>query len=220
MFDDVIGHAIMPHARKYFANILLLYAPKILKLAEQVTGMGLDIRMICPDHGIIWRKDPSKIINAYVTWSKQIPNNKAVVAYDTMWKSTRIMAEAIADGIAQAGVEVRPIHIRSSDRSDIMTELLDAKAMVIGSPTINNMIFPTVADLLAYVKGLRPKNRIGAAFGSYGWSGEAVGIISGELEAMGVDLIDEGLRIQYVPDADAVGRCIDFGRRIGSAVNG
>ncbi|MGM0787378.1 MAG: FprA family A-type flavoprotein [Thermodesulfobacteriota bacterium] len=219
MFDDVIDHAIMPHAKKYFANILLLYAPKILKLAEQVTEMGLDIKMICPDHGIIWRKDPAKIINAYVTWSKQIPMNKAVVAYDTMWKSTRTMAENIADGIAETGVAVKPIHIRSSHRSDIMTELLDAKAFVIGSPTINNMIFPTVADLLTYVKGLRPKNRIGTSFGSYGWSGESVKIIREELEAMGVDIIDPGLRIQYVPDADAVAQCVDFGRKIGNAVN-
>lgn len=219
MFDDVIDHAIMPHAKKYFANILLLYAPKILKLVEQVTEMGLDIKMICPDHGVIWRKDPAKIINAYVTWSKQIPMNKAVVAYDTMWKSTRTMAENIADGISDTGVAVKPIHIRSSHRSDIMTELLDAKAIVIGSPTINNMIFPTVADLLTYVKGLRPKNRIGTSFGSYGWSGESVKIIREELEAMGVDIIDPGLRIQYVPDADAVAQCVDFGRKIGNAVN-
>ncbi|MFO7932283.1 MAG: flavodoxin domain-containing protein, partial [Desulfosalsimonas sp.] len=158
-------------------------------------------------------------INAYVTWSKQIPMNKAVVVYDTMWKSTRTMAENIADGIAETGVAVKPIHIRSSHRSDIMTELLDAKAFVIGSPTINNMIFPTVADLLTYVKGLRPKNRIGTSFGSYGWSGESVKIIREELEAMGVDIIDPGLRIQYVPDADAVAQCVDFGRKIGNAVN-
>ncbi|MFW5908674.1 MAG: FprA family A-type flavoprotein [Desulfosalsimonas sp.] len=220
IFDDVVGHGIMAHARKYFANILLLYAPKILKLAEQIAELGLDIRMICPDHGIIWRKDPAKIINAYVTWSKQIPEKKAVVAYDTMWKSTRAMAEAISDGIAETGVAVKPIHIRSSDRSEIMTELLDAKAMIIGSPTINNNIFPTVADILTYVKGFKPKNRIGAAFGSYGWSGEAVKIIRSELEAMKVEIIDEGLRIQYVPDAEALDQCADFGRRIGAAVNG
>jgi flavorubredoxin len=209
----------MAHAKKYFANILLLYAPKILKLVEQVTQMGLDIRMICPDHGIIWRTDPAKIINAYVAWSQQEPLNKAVVVYDTMWKSTRIMAEAIADGIAEAGVAVKPIHIRSSHRSEIMTELLDARAFVFGSPTLNNNIFPTVADVLTYVKGLKPKNRLGAAFGSYGWSGESVKIIQAELEAMGAQIIDKGLRIQYVPDADAVAQCVDFGRRIGQAVN-
>ncbi|MBS0014721.1 MAG: flavodoxin domain-containing protein [Desulfobacterales bacterium] len=219
MFDDVMGNAVMAHAKKYFANILLLYAPKILKLVDQVTQMGLDIRMICPDHGIIWRTDPAKIINAYVAWSQQEPLNKAVVVYDTMWKSTRIMAEAIADGIAEAGVAVKPIHIRSSHRSEIMTELLDARAFVFGSPTLNNNIFPTVADVLTYVKGLKPKNRLGAAFGSYGWSGESVKIIQAELEAMGAQIIDKGLRIQYVPDADAVAQCVDFGRRIGQAVN-
>jgi flavorubredoxin len=220
MFDDVVGDSIMFHAKKYFANILLLYSAKILKIIEQVKQMNLDIQMICPDHGVLWRKDPGKIINAYVSWSKQEPLNKAVVVYDTMWKSTRIMAEAIADGIAQAGVAVKPIHIRSSDRSDIMTELLDARAMVFGSPTLNNNIFPTVADVLTYVKGLKPKNRIGAAFGSYGWSGESVKIIQSELESMGAQIIDPGLRIQYVPDAEAIAQCVDFGRRIGDAVNG
>ena len=220
MFDDVIDQAIMPHAKKYFANILLLYSPKILKLINQVTEMGLDIRMICPDHGIIWRKDPAKIINAYAAWSRQEPLNKAIVVYDTMWKSTRIMAEAISDGIAETGVAVKPIHIRSSHRSEIMTELLDARAFVFGSPTLNNSIFPSMADVLTYVRGLKPKNRLGAAFGSYGWSGESVKIIEKELEAMGARIIEPGLRIQYVPDAGAVDQCTDFGRRIGQAVNG
>jgi len=220
MFDDVIGDAIMPYAKKYFANILLLYAPKILKLAEQITEMGLDIQMICPDHGIIWRKDPGKIINAYVEWSRQEPAQKAIVIYDTMWKSTRMMAEAIADGIAETGVAVEPVHIRSSHRSEIMTEVLDAKAIVVGSPTLNNGLFPSVSDILTYMKGLRPQNKIGAAFGSYGWSGESVKLIRSELEAMKFDMIDDGLKIQYVPDKDGLESCRAYGRKIGHAVLG
>jgi flavorubredoxin len=220
MFDDVIGDAIMPYAKKYFANILLLYAPKILKLAEQITEMGLDIQMICPDHGIIWRKDPGKIINAYVEWSRQEPAQKAIVIYDTMWKSTRMMAEAIADGISETGVAVEPVHIRSSHRSEIMTEVLDAKAIVVGSPTLNNGLFPSVSDILTYMKGLRPQNKIGAAFGSYGWSGESVKLIRSELEAMKFDMIDDGLNIQYVPDKDGLESCRAYGRKIGQAVLG
>ncbi len=220
MFDDVVGDAIMPHAKKYFANILLLYAPKILKLAEQITEMGLDIRMICPDHGIIWRKDPGKIINAYVEWSRQEPAQKAIVIYDTMWKSTKLMAEAIADGIAETGVSVTPIHIRSSHRSEIMTEVLDAKAIVVGSPTLNNGLFPSVSDILTYMKGLRPKNKIGAAFGSYGWSGESVKLIHDELAAMKFDMLDGGLKIQYVPDKEGLGNCRAYGQKIGQAVLG
>ena len=220
MFDDVVGDAIMPHAKKYFANILLLYAPKVLKLVEQITEMGLEIKVICPDHGIIWRKDPGKIINAYVEWSRQEGANKAVVVYDTMWKSTQLMAQAIADGLAETGIAAKPIHIRSSDRSEIMTEVLDAKAVVVGSPTLNNGLFPTVSDVLTYMKGLRPKNKIGAAFGSYGWSGEAVKLINAELEAMKFDMIDGGLKVQYVPAKEDLSACRDYGRRIAQAIIG
>ncbi len=219
MFDDVVGHTIMSHAKKYFANILMLYAPKILKLIEHVGEIGLDIEMICPDHGIIWRKDPGKIIEAYAQWSRQIPEKKAIVVYDTMWHSTQKMAEAISAGISAEGVSARPIHIRSSHRSDIMTEVLDAKAIVVGSPTLNNNLFPTVSDILTYMKGLKPKNKIGAAFGSYGWSGESVKLISAELEAMKFDMIEPGMKIQYVPDSDGLASCMEFGRQIGRAVN-
>lgn len=218
-FDDQVGDSIMPHAKKYFANILLLYTKQILKLVEQVTELGLEFNMICPDHGIIWRKDPGKIIGAYAEWSKQEPEKKAVVVYDTMWHSTETMANEIAAGIANEGVAVRPIHIRSSHRSEIMTEVLDAAAVVVGSPTINNQLFPTVADFLTYMKGLKPQNKIGAAFGSYGWSGESVKLIKKELEEMKFDIIDPGIRIQYVPDQDGKDACFELGRKIGKAIN-
>ena len=219
-FDDQIGDSIMPHAKKYFANILLLYSPLILKLLEKVTELGLEIDMICPDHGIIWRKDPGRIINAYAKWSSQAPEKKAVVVYDTMWHSTEAMAEAIAQGIIDEGVIARPIHIRSSHRSEIMTEVLDARAVIVGSPTINNQLFPTVSDFLTYMKGLKPQNKIGAAFGSYGWSGESVKLINKELEAMKFDVIDPGIRIQYVPDQEGKDACFELGRKIGKAIKG
>lgn len=217
-FDDQIGDSIMPHAKKYFANILLLYSPLILKLLEKVAELGLEIDMICPDHGVIWRKDPGKIINAYAKWSRQEPERKAVVVYDTMWHSTETMAEEIAQGIVEEGVIARPIHIRSSHRSEIMTEVLDAAGVIVGSPTINNQLFPTVSDFLTYMKGLKPKNKIGAAFGSYGWSGESVKLITQELEAMNFDIIDPGIKIQYVPDQDAKNACLELGRKIGKAI--
>ncbi len=219
-FDDQIGDSIMPHAKKYFANIILLYSTKIMKLVEQVTELGLEFDMICPDHGIIWRKDPGKIIGAYVKWAKQEPDKKAVVVYDTMWHSTEIMAEKIAEGIAEEGVEVRPMHLRKCHRSDVITEVMDARAVVVGSPTLNNNLFPTVSDFLTYMKGLKPKNKIGAAFGSYGWSGESVKLINKELEVMKFDIIDPGIRIQYVPDEDAKVACFELGKKIGKAING
>jgi len=217
-FDDQTGEAIMTHARKYFANILLLYSPLILKLVDKVTESGLELDMICPDHGIIWRKDPAKIINAYVEWSRQAPKRKALVIYDTMWHSTEIMAETIVDALGQEGVDAQPMHLRSWHRSDIMTEVLDAGAIIVGSPTINNGLFPTVSDFLSYMKGLKPKNKIGAAFGSYGWSGEAVKLISSELEDMKFDIIDPGLKIQYVPDEQGIESCYELGRKIARAL--
>jgi flavorubredoxin len=217
-FDDEIGDAIMPHAAKYFANILLLYAPLVLKLVEKVQEMGIAIDTICPDHGVIWRQDPGKIINAYVEWSNQKPKRKAVVVYDTMWHSTQKMAEAIVTGLKDGGVEAKPMHLRAHHRSDVMTEVLDAGAVVVGSPTLNNGLFPTLSDLLTYMKGLKPKNKIGAAFGSYGWSGEAVKLINKELEAMKFKVVDPGLRIQYVPDDKSIEAAYALGKKIAQAL--
>jgi flavorubredoxin len=214
MFDDVIGDDIMYHARKYFANILLLYSPLILKLVEKVTEMKLQLDMICPDHGIIWRKDPSKIINAYVEWSRQEPKRKALVIYDSMWHSTEKMAMAIVDGLGEEGVDAKPMNLRQWHRSDIITEILDAGAVIIGSPTLNNGLFPTLGDFLAYMKGLKPKNKIGAAFGSYGWSGESVKLINDALEAMKIQVIDPGVSLQYVPDEKGLNACHELGKKI------
>jgi len=217
-FDDRMIDDIMPHAKKYFANILLPYAPLILKLVEQVTAMGLDIRMICPDHGILWRKDPGKIIDAYVRWSRQDTVRKAVIVYDTMWQSTEKMAHAIASGLSEQGVAVHPMRLRKWDRSDIMAEVLDARAVVVGSPTLNNGLFPTLGDFMTYMKGLKPKNKIGAAFGSYGWSGEAVKLLTQELDGMKFEMIDPGMKVQYVPDEKALAACFEMGKKIGMAM--
>ncbi len=217
-FDDQIGDAIMDHAKKYFANILLLYSTHIQKLLENVMGLGLEFKMICPDHGVIWRQDPAKIIDAYVRWCRQEPQQKAVVLYDTMWHSTEKMAEAVTAGLNSEGVAARPFHVRKSHRSEIMTEVMDAGAVVVGSPTLNNQLFPSLADILTYMKGLKPLNKIGAAFGSYGWSGEAVKMIAKELEAMKFEIVAPGLRVQYVPDGQALQACYELGRKVGQAV--
>jgi flavorubredoxin len=219
-FDDEMGEAVMPHAKKYFANILLLYAPLILKLLDQVGKMGLTFKMICPDHGVLWRRDMHKILEAYGRWARQETSAKALVVYDTMWQSTRHMAEAIAGGLAAAGVRALPLDLRHCHRSDVMTEVLDARAVVVGSPTLNNNVFPTVADFLTYMKGLKPLGRVGAAFGSYGWSGEAVKLIGAELGGMNFRMVEPGLRLPYVPDADGLAACEAFGRQVAAAMGG
>jgi flavorubredoxin len=219
-FDDEVGDRIMGHAKKYFANILLLYATHIEKLIRQVAEMKLDLRMICPDHGVIWRSEPGKIVKAYLDWCRQEPEKKAVVIYDTMWHSTEKMAEAVNAGIMAEGVSSKPMNLRAWHRSEVMTEVFDAKAVVVGSPTLNNNLFPTVADFICYMKGLKPKNKIGAAFGSYGWSGEAVKLIENELTDMKIELAQPGLKVQFVPEKPVLDACHEFGRKIGRAVNG
>lgn len=214
-FDDQIGEAIMPHAKKYFANILWPYAPVIKAFLNKLKGLNLPIEMICPDHGIYWRQDPQKIVETYAQWCELQPRpNKAVVVYDTMWHSTEAMAEAIAAGLAAEGMEAKPMHLRSCHRSDVVTEAFDAKAIIVGSPTLNNGLFPTVADFLTYLKGLKPKNKVAAAFGSFGWSGEAAKLVETELKTMGLDLAEEPLKLLYVPDEAALETCYEFGRRI------
>lgn len=220
-FDDQIDEPkVMYHAKKYFANILLLYSTHIQRLLDNVLALGLEFKMICPDHGVIWRQNPGKIVDAYVRWCRQEPDKKAVVIYDTMWHSTEKMAHAIVSGISREGVPAKPMHLRKTHRSEIMTDVFDAKAVVVGSPTLNNQLYPSLSDFLTYMKGLKPLNKIGAAFGSYGWSGEAVKMINNELEAMNFDIIDPGLRIQYVPDAESLESCYELGRKIGKAVAG
>ncbi|MBF0101103.1 MAG: flavodoxin domain-containing protein [Desulfobacterales bacterium] len=218
LFDDQVEDKIMDYAKKYYANILLLYSPLVQKLLKQVTDIGLQINMICPDHGIIWRKDPNRIIKAYHQWSLQKPIKKAVLIYDTMWHSTETMAEHIVQGIADTGTEVIPMHLRKCHRSDIMTEVFDAKAIIIGSPTLNNGLYPTISDLITYMKGLKPKNKIGAAFGSYGWSGEAVALINQEFDAMKISRVDDGLKIQFVPDKKVLDQCSEYGQKIGQLI--
>jgi len=137
-----------------------------------------------------------------------------------MWHSTEKMAHAIVSGISREGILAKPLHLRKTHRSEIMTDVFDAKAVVVGSPTLNNQLYPSLADFLTYMKGLKPLNKIGAAFGSYGWSGEAVKMINQELEAMKFEIVDPGLRVQYVPNKEALESCYELGRKIGKAVAG
>ena len=146
------------------------------------------------------------------------PKRKALVIYDTMWHSTEAMAEAIVEALIQEGVNAKPMHLRSCHRSDIITDVLDAGAIIVGSPTLNNNIFPTVADFLTYMKGLKPQNKIAAPFGSFGWSGEAVKLVTKALEEMKFDVIDPGVRLQYVPDEKGLAACAALGKKIAQAL--
>lgn len=218
-FSDQVDQAeLMHHAAKYYANILLLYSPLIQKLLGQVAQMGLALDMIAPDHGLIWRGNLGLILEAYDRWSRQEAVGKALVVYDTMWHSTELMAKAVADGVQDEGVCVKLMNLAVTHRSDVVTEILDAKALVVGSPTLNNGMLPRMADFLTYAKGLKPAGKLAAAFGSYGWSGEAVKLITEQLKEMKLEIVDEGLRHNYVPDHEALRKCRELGQKIGQAI--
>jgi len=218
-FDDEVDlPELLAHAAKYYANILLLFSPLVQKLLATIQEAGLQIDMIAGDHGLIWRSHPAKIIEAYDLWSRQQGRDKAVILYDTMWQSTETMARAIAEGLDEEGVNFKMCNLKLNHRSDVMTEVLDAKALILGSATLNNGMLPAMADMLCYLKGLRPANKIGAAFGSYGWSGEAVKLMTAALEEIKVRVVDPGLRVRFAPTPEDIEKCMELGRKIGKAV--
>ncbi len=218
-FDDQVDMSeVMHESAKYYANILYLYAPLIKKLLATVGAMNLDIKMIAPDHGVIWRTHLNKILEAYDHWSRNEAGKKVLVIYDSMWHSTESMAQSVEVGLRETGVSTRLINLKVHHRSDVMTEVLGAKALVLGSSTLNNGLLPRMAGFLMYMRGLKPANKFGAAFGSYGWSGEAVGLMNTALQDMRIDVIEEGLRMKYVPSDQQLEECVEMGRRVGKRV--
>jgi len=218
-YDDELPLSLLEEeARKYYANILMPFSPLVKALIGNLSSMNLDIDLLCPDHGPIWRSEINWIFGKWNTWAEKKPQPKAVVIYDTMWNSTRRMAEAVIEGLTLEGISGRLMPLRASHISDIAAEVLEASALVVGSPTINGRIFPSVAECMNYLGGLKPKNLVGAAFGSYGWSGEAVGELNALLEGMKVELVSEGLRAVYVPDDEMLENSVDLGRAVGRKV--
>jgi len=212
-FDDEVDEKIlMEEAAKYYANILWLFSSLIIRKIEEIQKLGLKISMIAPSHGIIWRSNPMKIVEAYLSWAKGEAERKILVVYDTMWGSTERMAKAMVEGITSEGVETVLFRLPVSDRGDIIKELLEAKGILVGSSTINNGVLPDVAPFLEEMQGLRPRNKIAAAFGSYGWGGGAVKTIEESLEKAGMELVAPALTVKWVPDKDEMQKCFEFGK--------
>ena len=218
-FDDEVNEcALFEEAMTYYANILMPFAPLITRKIQEVAQMGIPIDIVAPSHGVIWRKNPSKIINAYLGWSSGAAKQKAVVVFDTMWGSTDKMARAIADGINGGGIEVKLLKLRATDNTDVVTEILDAKAVAVGSPTLNSQMFPTVGSFLTYVTGLKPKGKIWAFFGSYGWGGGAVRGMVEMAKKAGFEVYEPTIEIKYVPDEEDLKKCFDFGQQIAQKI--
>jgi flavorubredoxin len=219
-FEDEMGDGVMKHAAKYYANILWPLAPLILRKVDEVVKMGIPIDMIAPSHGLIWRKNPNRIIEAYVNWSQGKTSNKILVIYDTMWGSTEAIAKSILKGLVEEGAEAKLLHLRSNHRSDIVEEMLEAKGILLGSPTLNNGMFPTMGDCLTYVKGLRPKGKLFGLFGSHGWGGGAIKEMRKVLVEEKFEIWEKELPVQFVPDQEELKSAIQFGREFARKVLG
>ena len=210
--DEVNGDLVMRHAAKYYANILWPFAPLILKKVDEVVKMGIPIDMIGPSHGLIWRRNPGRIIQAYVDWSQGKTEKKALIVYDTMWGSTEVMAKAILKGLIEERVQARLLSLRTNNRSDIIEEMLEAKGILLGSPTLNNGMFPTMGDFLTYLKGLRPKGKVFGLFGSHGWGGGAIKEMRRHLETEKFEIWEKELSVQFIPDQEELEKAIEFGQ--------
>ncbi len=218
-FDDEVDYCeLIQECTKYYANIVLPYSPQVNKLLKTVKEMNLEIEMICPDHGVIWRRNIGEIVSLYEKWSSYQADPKVLIIYDTMWKSTEKMAYAILEGVIKEGIEAKICKLSVSDITEVMAEVMLSKGIIIGSPTLNNGLLPTVAGFTAYMKGLRPRGKIGASFGSYGWSGEAVKILNEVLKDMQAEIVHEGIRCKYNPDKEVLDKCKELGKTVAKKV--
>jgi anaerobic nitric oxide reductase flavorubredoxin len=212
--DEVNEEELHEEALKYYVNILTPFSDRVIKKIDEVVALKLPIDMIAPSHGVIWRKDPLQIALKYKEWAAQKPQPRAVILYDTMWEATRRMAEAISEGLAENGVDSKILNLAVSDRNDVLVEVFKARTVLVGSSTINNGPLPTIMPVLTDIKGLKFKNKIGAAFGSFGWSGEAIKAIEEHLSSSGIEIIREGIKFKWQPRPEELEACKAFGSEI------
>ena len=217
LFNDRVDPCeLQAECIKYYANILTPFSPLVKKKIEEFVSLKLPLKMICTSHGVIWRDNPLQIVEQYLAWAENYQEDQITLFYDTMWNATRIMAEAIADGLREAApaTTVKLFNCARSDKNDLITEIFRSKAVLAGSPTINQGILSAVAGILEEMRGLRFRNKRAAAFGSFGWSGEAVKMLQDRLAEGGFELVGEGLRLSWQPDRDGLESCREYGRQL------
>ncbi|MGC4120847.1 MAG: FprA family A-type flavoprotein [Myxococcales bacterium] len=201
-FDDELPlHLVVEEAQKYFGNIVLCFIPMVAKALEAVSG--LDVQVIAPSHGLMWRTHVRTILENYKRWTANTPDERAIIVYDTMWESTARVAEAIGGAFDSRGIPWRIYDLKEAHISEIMTEVVTSRYICVGSPTLNNGMLPTVASFLTYLRSLTPKKRVGLAFGSYGWGGQSVEHVNQYLKESGFDLL-EPIRVKYVPEKETL----------------
>ncbi|WP_101911360.1 anaerobic nitric oxide reductase flavorubredoxin [Marasmitruncus massiliensis] len=221
LYNDTVDQAeLFTEALKYYANILTPFSTFVTKKIYEVLNLNLPLNMICPSHGVIWKDNPARIIEQYLKWADNYQENRITLVYDTMWNSTRKMAEAIAAGIREidSSVTVKLMNSAKEDKNDIISEVFRSKAILVGSPTINNGYLFSIGGLMEMMKGLKFKNKSAAAFGSYGWSGEVIKQLTGELENSGFRVVNDGHRALWVPDETELAACVEYGKQFAKAL--
>ncbi len=221
LFNDLNSKdEIFYEAKKYYCNILNLYGQNVKKAIQTVVGLNVPLKMICPSHGVIWRDDPMQIVEAYQKWDDAYQENQVTIIYDTMWNSTRKMAEAIGAGIREAAPDtvVKIMDVGKQDKNDILTEVFNAKAILVGCPTINQGLSYAVGGILEMMKGLKFKNKKAAAFGSYGWAPQGQKRLNAALADCGFEMVNDGKTVQWVPDEKALEECVQYGRDFAKAL--
>jgi len=215
MYNDLVDQAeLYQECIKYYANILTPFSPLVTKKIEEVLSFNLPLNMIATSHGIIWRDNPAQIVEQYLKWADDYQENQITIVYDTMWNCTRHMAEAIAEGIKSVDKDatVKLFNAGKTDKNNIITELFKSKAILFGSSTVNKSIMHATAGILSMIRGIGFKNKKGAAFGSYGWSGESIGMLEEELKAAKIEVVQEGIKALWDPDEEAKKQCFEFGK--------
>ena len=209
-FDDTVPLAeAMEEAKIYYANILMCYERPVNNALDAVKSINPEI--IAPSHGIIWRKHVQEILRSYADWSVCKARPKVVILYDTMWQSTAKMARTIYDTVVEQGVECKLLYLRAAHITEVVTECLDAAAIAVGSPTLNQTLMPQAAAALTYLMGLKPSGKCGFAFGSYGWGKGGPEAVQEYLEKMKFRMLREPLKCQYAPDEQALTLCREAG---------
>jgi len=212
-FADLVDNkGLWYEAEKYYANILTPYSPQILRKLDEFTALKWEVQTICPAHGACWRKEPEAIIGKYFDWASGKSSPTAIIIFDTIWGGTEKMARAIARGLEEKGVSYKMYSAGAADLNDVMTEILTCKAVVVGCPTLNNGIMPTLTPYLEELRGLRFRNKIGMAFGTYGWSGECIKRIEESLTNAMIEVAVEGYKCQFNPHDSDLAKCEEMGR--------
>ena len=220
LFADENAPDILRHeSDKYYANIVLPYSKMVGMTLKKFYDLKLPLSLIAPDHGPLWRgKDIEKILSWYDAYVKQPYTKKVVIVYDTMWGSSGKLASAFAEGVAKGGCVPKVISLKGAFRSDVMKELIDAGALAVGSCTINNGLFPTLADILTYIRGLHPINLLGAIFGSYGWNLLCFEEIKSYLEKTGIPIVTTDVRAKFTPDEEKLSEACAQGEALAAAL--